>query len=184
MGKVPPVLKSVATVVAVLLAGLLLAGIATVTYRNAKPPEGYDQPRVHLNTKNTTRFEGADLGEVAARVGDAVFPGGEAGAVPSTVLLYDPEDWQGALQITPLLRPLNALLLPATDAAAEEIARLKPTGSDVLGARVVLEADTAAPEGVASGQTISTAEVDDILREAGQPPQHAIVVPDDPEIAR
>ena len=66
MGKVPPALKSAATVVAVLIAALLLAGIFTVPYRNAKPPEGYDQPRVHLNTKNTTRFEGADLGEVAA----------------------------------------------------------------------------------------------------------------------
>jgi hypothetical protein len=64
----PKWLKPLAVVVAGLLPAILIAGIVSVPYRATLPPEGADQPRVHWNTKNTTRFAGADLLSVATLV--------------------------------------------------------------------------------------------------------------------
>lgn len=63
----PTWLKPLGVTVAVLLAALFLAGELGVIYRGVKAPEGYDQSRLHWNTKNTTRFTGTDAADVAGR---------------------------------------------------------------------------------------------------------------------
>ncbi|MBK8905190.1 MAG: hypothetical protein IPM53_28670 [Anaerolineaceae bacterium] len=42
-------------------------------WRSTRAPEGYDQPHVHYNTKNSTRFLGADAAEIAANISQAVY---------------------------------------------------------------------------------------------------------------
>lgn len=181
----PSWLKPVGAVVAVLLAGLLLAGEAAVPFRATRPPEGYDQSRVHLNTKNTTRFAGDSLGEVAALVAGAVYPATVPANTPDAVILYDPADWQGGLAAAGLLRPLNAVLLPATEAAGAEMDRLAPAGSDALDGVQVLALDQAAnPRPGLSELRLSAAEVPALLERLGAAPRHAILVdPADPETA-
>lgn len=60
----PNWLRPVAVTAAALVAALLLAG---VVYRSVRSPGGYDHPRLTWNTKNTTRFAGADASAVAVR---------------------------------------------------------------------------------------------------------------------
>lgn len=132
MMNIPNWLKPLGATVAVLLAALFLAGELGVIYRGVKAPEGYDQSRLLWNTKNTTRFWGADAGEVATLVSRAIYPATVPDNTPSAVVLYDPADWQGGLAATSLLRPLDAVLLPAGEATQAEIERLQPSGSGAL----------------------------------------------------
>lgn len=184
MSHTPSWLKPVAVVVAVTIVGILLAGIFTVPYRSLVAPSGYNQSRVHWNTKNTTRFDGADLAEVSVLVSRAVYPAIDPATTPDVVILYDPEDWQGGLAAAPLLRPLNAILLPATPDAFDDIGRLAPVGSDALGGTQVLGINDAdLPEGY-NARAATPAEVFDLLGAAERSPRHAILVPEDePSVA-
>lgn len=184
MQGIPKWLKPTGVTVAALVAGLLIAGVAAVVYRAVRPPEGYDQARMHWDTKNTTRFDGASPGEVAALVSRAVYPATEPANTPDLVILYAPDDWQAGLRASSLIRPLNAVLLPAGPAAAAEIARLQPRGSDLLGGAAVVALEGAeAPEG-AEALPLSSADVLGLLERAGAPPRHAVVVdPNDPATA-
>ncbi len=181
----PSWLKPLGVVVAVLVVGLLIAGILGVPFRSLLAPGGYDQPRMHWNTKNTTRFLGETEGDVAARVSRAVYPAVSEQTRPDLVILYDPEDWQGGLAAASLLRPYNALLLPATSEAAGEIERLQPAGNEALdGAQVLLVNNVGAPEGDFVTQSFTPEDVVEMLGAVGEPPRHAIVVdPDDPATA-
>lgn len=184
MPKLPPWLKTLGHVVAIIVGGILLGGIIAVPARSLTAPSGYDQSRVHWNTKNSTRFDGADLSEVAALVSTAVYPATQPENTPDVVILYDPADWQSGLMAASLLRPLNAVLLPAEDATASEIERLAPAGSDALnGAQVVGLNGAALPGGGFAAESLDTADIASLLNDAGSPPQHAILVPDDPQIA-
>lgn len=178
---VPNWLKPLGVTVAILVAALLLAGIFAVVYWGVKAPTGYDQSRLHWNTKNTTRFAGGSADEVAALVARAVYPATAPDTTPRTIILYDPADWQGGLAASSLIRPLDALLLPAGAAAQAEIERL---GSGEQGApRVLVMNDAPAPEGGESEQIV-TASVSSLLDQAGASPRHVLVVdPDDPPSA-
>lgn len=181
----PQWLKPAAVVVAILLAAILLAGEVGVAYRGLKDPSGYDQSRLHFNTKNTTRFSGGGAGEVAENVSRAVYPATSDATSPSVVILYEPDDWQGGLAATSLLRPLNAVLLPTGDGLAETLGRLSPAGSDDLGGtQLLLVNDAVAPDGDFASQTVATAEISGIFDQLGETPLHAIVVDEeDPETA-
>ena len=72
----PPWLKPLGVAVAVMLAGLIAAGILWVVFASTKPPEGYHQSRLTWQTKNTTRLDGADAGQVAQSVSRALYPAG------------------------------------------------------------------------------------------------------------
>ncbi len=179
--QVPSWLRPVAVVTSLLVAGILIGAILMVPYRSMKAPGGDDQPRIHWNTKNSTRFVGGDAGAVAAMVSRAVYPATEAANRPAAIILFEPSDWQSGLLAAPLLRPLNAILMPATDAAAADIERLQPLGSPALGGAALLLLEGAqAPSGVAGGQSMSRAEVLALRAELLGPPEHAILVdPDD-----
>ncbi|HER34496.1 MAG TPA: hypothetical protein ENO19_03400, partial [Halothiobacillaceae bacterium] len=169
----PTWIKPVAIVVAAAIAAVLIGGILMVPYRSLKAPKGYDMSRVHWNTKNSTRFDGANLEEVAALVSRAVYPATQPDNRPDLVILYPPDDWQSGLQAASLLRRLNAVLLPATPGVGDEIARLAPAGSESLdGAQVLLMSGAEDPGGFAS----RAAEPADIAGLMGEVPQHAIVV--------
>ena len=71
---IPAWLKPVGVTVAVLVAALLVAAEFAVVYLGIQAPHGYNQSRLHWNTKNTTRFAGGDVAEVAALVSRAVYP--------------------------------------------------------------------------------------------------------------
>lgn len=180
----PSWLKPAAVVVAVLVVGLLLAAVISVPFRSMRGPSGYDQPRVHWNTKNTTRFAGEDTAAVADLVARAVYPATSEAVRPDVVILYAMDDWQGGLAAASLLRPLNAVLLPASAEVGETIERLQPAGSDALdGAQVLLMNEAAGPEGL-SAQSITPEGIVNLLEAAGAPPRHAILVdPDDPQTA-
>ena len=166
--------KITGTTVAVLVAAILTAGILAVPYRNIIHPEGSGQERVHLNTKNTTRFTGKDLGEVAAAVSRAVYPATEPANTPDLVILYAPEDWQGGLAAASLLKPLNAVLLPSVGNVQEEIDRLKPGGSRFLGGKKVLAVNKAFAK--QSALHIGPDDILPILEKANAPPLHALMV--------
>lgn len=176
MQPMPRWLKPISVSVAVLIAAILLAGIVLVPYTSSRPPEGYNQSRLHWNTKNSTRFDGADLATVASRVSTAVYPAIQPETTPDLVIVYAPDDWQGGLAAAPLLRPLNAVLLPQTDSLGDEIGRLQPNGSDALDGAQVLLLNDATLEGDFSGATHTTDEIIALRSEIGDPPQHAILV--------
>lgn len=182
MPSLPRWLQPVGTVIATLVAGLLLAGVAAVVYRAVRPPEGGDQARMHWDTKNTTRFDGATAGAVGALVSRGVYPATEPANTPDVVILFAPEDWRSSLRAASLIRPLNAVLLPAGPEAEAEVARLQPRGSELLdGASVVTLEGAPTPEG-ADLLPLTTADIiRGLLERAGAPPRHVIVVdPDDP----
>jgi len=180
----PGWIKPVAIVVAAAIAAVLIGGVLMVPYRSLKAPEGYDMSRVHWNTKNSTRFDGANLEEVAALVSRAVYPATQPDNRPDLVILYPSDDWQSGLQAASLLRLLNAVLLPATDGVGDEIARLEPAGSEALdGVQVLLLNGAADPGGFAS-RAVDPAEIAALPGEIGDAPQHAILVDrDDPGTA-
>lgn len=182
---VPGWLKATSVALAVLLVALFLSAELGVIYRGVKAPSGYDQSRLHWNTKNTTRFWGATPDEIASRVSRAVYPATQPENSPSTVILYDPADWQGGLAATSLLRPLNAVLLPAGDGSQAEIERLQPAGSDALGSvQAILINDVSEPAGELTTQRVTTTGVAGLLEQAGAAPRHVLIVDaDTPETA-
>lgn len=181
----PSWLKPVGVAVAVLLVALFLAGELGVIYRGVKAPEGYDQSRLHWNTKNTTRFSGADASDVATQVSRAVYPATDPANTPSVVILYDPADWQGGLATASLLRPLDAVLLPSGDQTAADLERLQPQGNEALnGTQVLLVNDATAPSDTYSSQQVTPADVIGLLEQVDAAPQHVVIVSaDDPETA-
>lgn len=184
MKQLPKWFQPFATGVTVLVAGILIAGILMVPYRAVQPPHGGDQPRVHLNTKNSTRFAGQDLEQVAARVSQAVYPAAGQANSPEVVFLYAPHDWQAGLAAAPLLRLARGVLLPATADVAAEIERLRPTGSDLFsGAGVIRIGDWEAPAGV-SGRVYTPEELLELRLGLSPEPRHVILVsPNDPGTA-
>lgn len=185
MINMPQWLKPVSVTVAVLAAALLLAGIIAVPYRFTTPPEGYEQPRLHYDTKNSTRFAGADVAGVAARVSQAVYPATDPANTPEVVLLYAPDDWQGGLAATSLLRPFDAILLPATPDIQSELTRLQPAGSATLGGvQALLLNDAPEPGGGLNTRRVRTDEIAGLRGQAGEGPRHVLIVdPNDPQTA-
>lgn len=169
-------LQPLGTVVAVLVAGLLIAGILTVPYRSSRPPEGYEQPRMHFNTKNSTRFTGDSAAQIGARVARAVYPATTAANRPDVIILYDDNDWRGGLAAAALIKPLNAVLLPAsTDPAV--LAGLQPGGNAALdGGQLLLINDATVDDNSLSTQTVDHRDVAGLLAAAGTLPQHAVIV--------
>lgn len=184
MAHQPKWLTPFAVIVAILIVAVLLAGILLVPLTSVSRPSGYDQSRLHWNTKNTTRFTGADLGEIATRVSNAVYPATQTETTPDLVMLYTAEDWQVGLLAAPLLKPFNAMLLPLTDGVNEEIERLSPAGSDALNGVQVLLLGGAALD---TDLNIATRTGDELLTlRSGldDTPDHAILVnPNEPETA-
>lgn len=184
MMNTPNWVKPVATTVAVLVLAVLIAGIVTVAWRSTRPPEGYDQSRVHWNTKNTTRFAGKGLPEVAARVARAVYPATQPENTPELVILYSPQDWPAGLAAASLLRPLKAVLLPAEGDMTGLIEQLAPSGSPALdGARIlqVGAAGDGAGAALAGADTRTVEEIYALRMQLSPAPRHALVVdPDDP----
>lgn len=169
---IPTWLKPLGVAIAILVAALLLAAEFAVAYSGAKAPTGYDQPRLHWNTKNTTRFAGGSADEVAARVARAVYPATEPDNTPSAVVIYDANDWQGGLAAASLIRPLDALLLPA-GAAQAELERVLGAGQEAP--RVLALNDAPVPAGVDAEQ-VANADVPRLLEAAGASPRHVLVV--------
>ncbi len=177
MNEGPHWLKPVATAVALLIAAVLLAGIVASPVRYARSPEGYNQEREHWNTKNTTRFIGNTLEEVAAQVSRAVYPSTLPENTPSVVLLYEPADWQGGLQAASLLRLLNGVLLPASGQMLDEIEQLHPSGADILdGAQVLLVNAAADPGTGLRTQTLDTREMSGVRAQLSEQPRHALLL--------
>lgn len=181
-GRALPILGSV---LAGLTAALLAGGVLAVPLRFILPPRGYDQPRLHWNTKNTTRFAAADLAGIADLIALAVYPSTGPATRPEAVLLYDPGDWRPALQAASLLRAANALLYPAVDGAGDAVRRLRPRGSPALGgAQAVLIDSASVPlEGLAV-RSLAGADIAAVRAKIEPAPRHAVVVDaEDPETA-
>lgn len=77
-----PAIKTIASVIALLSAGILIAGILYVPFRASRPPAEEPQLRAHLNTKNSTRFSGQTTDEIVLRISQAVYT-----AVDETTML-------------------------------------------------------------------------------------------------
>ncbi|MDT8304727.1 MAG: DUF4396 domain-containing protein [Anaerolineae bacterium] len=175
-------------VLAIALAGLmvviLLGAALSAPWRWMKPDSGGEQPRAHYNTKNTTRLAGDDLGQTAARVAQAVYPATTADNGPDVLLIYDDENWQAGLAAAPLLRPLNALLLPASavDSLPDDFT---VNGSDDAGGAQALLLDGASLQnGRFTAEGLAPADVASLLAENDAAPDHAILVDEeDPETA-
>lgn len=171
----PSWLKPIGAIVAILMVALLLAGMIAVPWRSTRPPQGYTQPRLHYNTKNSTRFTGATASELAAQVGQAVYPATSEETTPDVIILYPADNWQPGLQAAALLRPLNGVLLPDS-VSAETLARWPE-------AERLLVGDAVAADG-GSAPTLTAADMADRLTAAGAPPRHAILVDEtDPDTA-
>lgn len=172
----PKALKLAATGVAALAVAILLAGILYVPYSFAQPPSGADQPRVHYNTKNSTRFTGANAAEIGAVVARALYPATTDVNRPDVIILYREHDWQAGLQATPLLRPLRAVLLPDT-IDPQVLTDLNPARSRVLsGAQVLLLGEAVAPVGDFTVGQLGPAQIAPLLEAAGAAPRHAVLV--------
>ncbi|MFZ6028675.1 MAG: DUF4396 domain-containing protein [Chloroflexota bacterium] len=170
-------LPFLSTVVAIALAAILIGGILMVPYRSLQAPHGASQARMHWNTKNSTRFAGANLEDVAARVSLAVYPATQAGNRPHVVILFTPEDWLAGLQAASLLRPLDAVLLPATSQVAETIEMLAPQGADALdGVQVLLIGDAQVGETGLTALRIDAGDIRDLRSRVGPPLRHAVLV--------
>ncbi len=176
-------LRTTAGIIALLLAAILIAGIFGVPFRATRPPSSKDQPRAHLNTKNSTRFEAATPTELASLVSRAVYPAVDETNRPGAVLLYDPNNWQAGLAATSLLRPMQAVLLPAGEGVAEQIQGLQPSGGSGLEANVFLLDGLEAPDGV-SGNDLALADIPAMLTQLEAEPRNVILVDrDNPQTA-
>lgn len=141
-------------------------------------------------TKNTTRIGGADPVADAAGAALAAFPSATPATRPPAVALVDAGDWHAAIAASVLTAsPVRAPVLlssgpdlPAATAAA--LARLRPTGSGVLGeAQAIRVGGVPQPSGLRStpigGADPFTlaAEVDRVAGAArGKPSRDVVVV--------
>lgn len=176
--QLPKWFKVLATTVAALMVVILLGSALSVPLRWVRPPEptGYDQPRIHFNTKNTTRFLGIKPQEVAAQVARAVYPGTTANNAPNVLIVFDDDNWQAALKGASLIRPLNALLLPAS-AVSSLPDDIEVAGSEQMdGAQALLMAGASVEGDRFTSQELAAADVARLLEDSGAAPQHAIVV--------
>jgi hypothetical protein len=182
MKSLPTWFRPVAQSVALLIAAILIAGIVAVPVRFLHAPEGYEQPRIFENTKNTTRFGGGTVEAVAARISQAVYPATQPENTPSVVLLFDPKDWKTGLLAASFIKPLNAVLLPAGDAANQEIQRLNPSGSPALDNMKVVRLGSAfGPE---SAMVLDANGLNGWWQKLGLQPAHIILVDEnDPQTA-
>lgn len=147
-----------------------------VRWFRVQEPTGYDMPRAHFNTKNSTRFSGEGLAGTAAQVARAVYPGTTWANTPDLVIFYDETDWQAGLAASSQMRSLNGLLLP-TSAATNLPADFAINGSDPFaGAQALLVDGATIEEGRFTSQEISSADIADLLEEIGAAPRHAILV--------
>ena len=176
--RIPGWFKVMAVALAGLMVTVLLGAALSVPIRwiQGEEPSGYEQPRAHYNTKNSTRFDGANLAETAGSVARAVYPGTTGTNAPDVVIFYDDADWQAGLAATSLLRPLNGLLLPAS-AAASLPEDFSAGGSERFGGAQALLVDGATiDDGRFSTQEIASAGIGPLLEEDAAAPQHAILV--------
>lgn len=184
--RMPDWFKFCAIALAGLMVVILLGGALSVPYRwvRAPDPSARDQPRAHFNTKNSTRFLGADVTETASLLARAVYPGTTAANAPDLLIFYDDADWPGGLAAASLLQPLNGLLLPAS-AAGNLPADFTVNGSEAFGGVQALLINGATIESNRfSAQETAPAEVATILQENNAAPRHAILVDgDDPATA-
>jgi hypothetical protein len=182
--KLPPWFKVFAVALAGLMVVILLGAALSAPWRWMKPDTGGEQPRAHNNTKNSTRFAGDDLGETAARVAQAVYPGTTADNAPDVLLVYDDENWQAGLAATPLTRPLNALLLPASAVSALPDG-FTVNGSDAVGGAQALLLDGAVVNGaVYTSEELAVTAIAGLLAENDAAPAHAILADEaNPETA-
>lgn len=182
--KLPRWFKIMAIALAGLMVVILLGAALSAPWRWMQPDSGGDQPRAHYNTKNTTRLAGDTPGEIAARVAQAVYPGTTPENSADLLLVYDDENWQAGLAAAPLVRPLNALLLPASAVAAlpEDFA---VNGSDSVGGAQALLLDGATVDDKRfAGEGLALDDIPSLLEESGVAPTHAILVDEaDPETA-
>jgi hypothetical protein len=167
-------------ILAVALAGLmvviLLGAALSAPWRWMQPDTRGERPRAHYNTKNTTRFAGDGLAETAARAAQAVYPGTSADNAPDLLLVFDDENWQAGLAASSLLRPLNALLLPASavEALPDDFAI---NGSAAVGGLQALLLDGAEVDGARfTADELAAAEIPSLLAENDAAPLHAILV--------
>ena len=77
-----PKIQTIASVIAWLIAGILIAGILDMPFRASRPPADEPQPRAHLNTQNSTRFSGQTTDETVLRISQAAYT-----AVDETTIL-------------------------------------------------------------------------------------------------
>jgi len=178
MTKVPPWFKILAVTFCGLMVAVLLGAALSVPYRwiRDEEPSGNDMPRSHYNTKNSTRFTGGTVPETAVLVAQAIYPGTTNANSPDLLIFYDDADWRGGLAAAPLVRSLNALLLPAS-AAASLPADFAVNGSERFGGVESLLVDGATIEDNRfSTEALSSNDVAAVLRENGTAPRHAILV--------
>lgn len=184
--RIPNWFKILAIALAGLMVVVLLGAALSVPVRwfRGEEPTGYDMPRIHFNTKNTTRFTGSNVAETAARVARGVYPGTTEATTADLVIFYDDGDWQAGLAAAPLLRPLNALLLPAS-AAPTLSADFAVRGSEQFGDVQALLVDGATIEGDRfTTAPLESADIPSLLADSGAAPRHAILVDgDDPGTA-
>lgn len=170
--------------VALALLALLLAGVVAVPLRSLTAPEEGTDGRVHLNTKLSTRLAGGEAAAVGEAVARAVYPATSPETVPDLVIAYPTGDWRAGLAAASLVRPLNAVLLPAGADLSQAVARLRPRGASGLGGvQVLVMGGAEVPAGVSARQV----DVDGVtgLRMSLDPaPRRAVVVDrDDPATA-
>lgn len=181
----PPWVRRLGVGIALAVMALLLAAVAAVPLRSLTAPEKGTEGRLHLNTKLTTRLAGADAGQVAASVARAVYPATSAQTAPDLVIAYPPDDWRAGLAAASLIKPLNAVLIPATEDLPDLLAQLRPRGSGALdGARILAVGDgVSAPDGVPS-RRVGAGDLPRLRLSVAPAPARAVIVSaDDPGTA-
>jgi hypothetical protein len=159
--------RRVRRLVPLALAAAVLAGCGGSKSAPFAPPSASSKKAVQppgvalLETKNTTRINGADPIADAAGVAQAVYPSQTADTRPPAVVLADARDWRGALAASVLAGPpLKAPILlaqsdtlPAATSSALKV--LRPSGSPVAGGAQVIRVG-AVPE---LAKTVHTTDV-------------------------
>jgi ell wall binding domain 2 (CWB2) len=190
---------SVAAIAALVLAGCSIGGGGGSSGGGVTlgPAPTANQPKAaeHLGfpalaTRDTVRVGGGDsIADLAGTV-TAVFPAATPLSRPSTVVLVDKDDWQGAIAASVMnSAPLDAPLLASDGgklppATSDALKSLKPKGSDLArGAQIVrIGPKPPAPDGYKSGRVSATdpygtaAAIDRFFTAVrGKPSPHVIV---------
>lgn len=181
----PSWLRRLGTGVALVVMALLLAGLAAVPLRSLTAPDEGTRGRVHLNTKLTTRFAGADAGQVAAPVARAVYPATSPQTTAEVVVTYPRDDWRAGLAAASLVKPLNAVLVPAAENLSDLLTQLRPRGSSALGgAQVLAVGDGVSVPGGVSSRRMGVGDLAKLRMSISPAPRRAVVVSaDDPGTA-